>query len=283
MRLAVFISFVLFVPLSAFSQKVKVADGRVTVDGKLCYYYTEYNHHNENDNNDITAVKRLDAAAHSGAFSDVNIYAADSTLVATITAQVAASNKNSYLQYIYHVELLPLARSFNVKRESYLPEYLMRDLVKYKVISDSGFNYEGGMALYNSWRNKIGYIPNKDLASASISGYNSEANDNDSFTDTLLQLRGNNIYRHDTLIGSIKRSAYNRQYAHMIMDDASQYYLLCNPSGKTLASLLIISTRSESFLWIGEAKQALRLISADKKTGKMLLVATRVLMANNLL
>ena len=257
----------LCISLASQGQKITVHNGKVLVDGTLYCLYQEHNVPAQK-NNTLSPSQRLGGQRETGDFNDMRVSAPDGEELVVVKARVLAAPGSSYLSEYYCIKLLPVGKEIDIIRKPYELEYFLKDLVKYHVFVRGEWDDDNARALFEGWEKKDGIIPYAAITGGTGTDYNVQHDPTVHVTDDndieAISIKGSQIYRNDSLIANYKETIYNYQSRRMAAKTSDRYYIIYNAKGEQLASLQLMPARSQSYLWIGNERQALSLVSADK-------------------
>lgn len=121
----------------------------------------------------------------------------------------------------------------------------------------------------------MGIIPTSVLANSVSAYYNKQADEASPTEIDKIKIKNNAFYKNDTLIGSFKPTQEIRK--------TGRYFTIYNTQSKYVANLWIADTRVQAYLKIGDNKDELALVSANKSDDFLLRTVATLLLKLNLL
>lgn len=193
-----------------------------------------------------------------------------------VDAMELATVKNPFVTRYYRISFTEMGEEVCVSAYPYLIDYLCDDLIKFEVIKDGRINENGVVKLVKKWRRKQQFIPDEEIKSGVVRYTNIKQ-----VPDTIampLSFREGIINYKDSAIGSYSLD-HNADYKSGGRPmPGRNHYFFYDRNKKYIAKMVVNQKRGQSYLWIGEAKEALTLITPEKDPERMLRVATIILM-----
>ncbi|MGN6568574.1 MAG: hypothetical protein ACTHJ0_11505 [Flavipsychrobacter sp.] len=257
----------------SYAQKTKVQDGWLMVNDS---FYCRYQENNNVANKQFPGPqKRNFAVWETDEFYDFTLSTVDSLPCIIVKAMTLAAADKAYLSFYYAVRFPFLDKKIDIRSQPYFRENFLKDVVNYHVFTEGIYNEAAALQLYSKWQHKMGVIPVTVLANSVSAYYNKQADEATAAETEKIIIRDNAFYKNDTLIGSFKPTQEIRK--------TGRYFTIYNIQSKYVANLWIADTRVQAYLKIGDNKDELALVSANKSDDFLLKSVAVLLLKLNLL
>ncbi|MBS1687969.1 MAG: hypothetical protein JSS96_04545 [Bacteroidetes bacterium] len=258
---------------TSFAQKIKVQDGWLIANDS---FYCRYEENSNVANKQFPdPQKRNFAVWETDEFYDFTLSTVDSLPCIVAKAMTLAAVDKAYLSFYYAVRFPFLDKEIDIQSQPYFRENFLKDVVKYHVFTEGIYSEDAAMQLYNKWQHKMGIIPTSVLANSVSAYYNKQQSGPSTTEIDKIRIKGNAFYKNDSLIGSFKPSQEIRK--------TGRYFTIYNTRSKYVANLWIADTRVQAYLKIGDNKEEMALVSANKSDEFLLKRVAALLLKLNLL
>jgi len=258
---------------ASYAQKTKVQDGWLMANDS---FYCRYEENSNVANKQFPGPqKRNFAVWQTDEFYDFTLSTVDSLPCIVVKAMTLAAADKAYLSFYYAIRFPFLDKEIDIQSQPYFRENFLKDLIKYHVFSEGIYNEAAAQQLYDRWQHKIGVIPAAVLANSVSTFYNKQENEVTETETGKIKIENNAFYKNDTLIGTFKPTQEIRK--------TERYFTIYNTQSKYVASLWIADTRVQAYLKVGDNKDELALVSANKSDDFLLKRVAVLLLRFNLL